>query len=168
MKKTFTRIIILLSVSLTLGFSQENKSIRSASESFENGNGIETNQNRLPQLLRDVKVLLSDALIADVMADSLEVVYNLNSIFDLLTEADQYGDMNDEDREEFDRFEDGLINLYTHSFTTLDKIDGVITAEHLRMDITSITEPLEVEMGATKFTVVDDRDGHIPLVRNKK
>ena len=168
MKQTFTRIIILLSVSLTLGFSQENQSIRSASESFENGNGIETNQNRLPQLLRDVKVLLSDALIADVMADSLEVVYNLNSIFDLLTEADQYGDMNDEDREEFDRFEDGLINLYTHSFTTLDKIDGVITAEHLRMDITSITEPLEVEMGATKFTVVDDRDGHIPLVRNKK
>ena len=67
MKKTFTRIIILLSVSLTLGFSQENKSIRSASESFENGNGIETNQNRLPQLLRDVKVLLSDALIADVI-----------------------------------------------------------------------------------------------------
>ena len=168
MKQTFTRIIILLMINLSLGFSQENKSIRPADENYKNGNGFETNQNRLPQLLRDVKVLLSDALIADVMADSLEVVYNLNSIFDLLTEADQYGDMNDEDREEFDRFEDGLINLYTHSFNTIDEIDGVITAEHLRMDITSITEPLEVEMGATKFTVVDDRDGHIPLVRNKK
>jgi len=168
MKQTFTRIIILLMINLSLGFPQENKSIRPADENYKNGNGFETNQNRLPQLLRDVKVLLSDALIADVMADSLEVVYNLNSIFDLLTEADQYGDMNDEDREEFERFEDGLINLYTHSFKTIDKIDGVITAEHLRMDITSITEPLEVEMGATKFTVVDDRDGHIPLVRNKK
>ena len=168
MNQTFTRIIILLMINLSLGFPQENKSIRPADENYKIGNGFETNQNRLPQLLRDVKVLLSDALIADVMADSLEVVYNLNSIFDLLTEADQYGDMNDEDREEFDRFEDGLINLYTHSFNTIDKIDGVITAEHLRMDITSITEPLEVEMGATKFTVVDDRDGHIPLVRNKK
>jgi len=27
--------------------------------------------------------------------------------------------------------------------------------------------PMDVEMGASKFIVVDDRDGHIPLVRNK-
>ncbi|MDP6340259.1 MAG: LysM peptidoglycan-binding domain-containing protein [Candidatus Marinimicrobia bacterium] len=151
-----------------MGLSQEEKPIQTTQGQYENGNGFENNQNRLPQLLRDIKVLLSDALIADVMEDTLEVVYTLNRIFDFLTEADQYGDMNDEDREEFNRFEESLVELYTHHFNTLDKEDAAITAEQLRMEVTSITEPLEVEMGASQFTVLDDRDGHIPLVRNKK
>ena len=102
------------------------------------------------------------------MNDTLEVVYNLNRIFDLLSEADQYGEMNDEDRDEFDRFEESLVSLYTKRFDTLDKIDASLTAESMRMDVTSRSEPLEVEMGATQFIVVEDRDGHIPLVRNKK
>ena len=34
--------------------------------------------------------------------------------------------------------------------------------------MTESLEPVEIEMGDTKFIVVDDRDGHIPLVRNKK
>ncbi|MEA1881605.1 MAG: lytic transglycosylase domain-containing protein, partial [Candidatus Marinimicrobia bacterium] len=168
MKQTFTRIILLLLMGFSLCVSQERKAIQTTPGQYETQNGFENNQNRLPQLLRDVKVLLSDALIADVMEDTLEVVYTLNRIFDLLTEADQYGDMNDEDLEEFNRFEESLVELYTHRFNTLDKEDAVITAEQLRMDVTSITGPLEVEMGASQFTVLDDRDGHIPLVRNKK
>jgi len=119
-------------------------------------------------LLRDVKVLLSDAFISDVMSDTLEVVYSLNRIFDLLSEADQYGEMDDEDQEEFNRFEESLVELYSRRFKTLDKMDAAITAGNMRRDITSMSEPLEVEMGASQFTVIDDRDGHIPLVRNKK
>jgi len=33
--------------------------------------------------------------------------------------------------------------------------------------IEDITVPVEMEMGNSKFIVIDDRDGHIPLVRNK-
>ena len=76
-----------------------------------NGNGFLETENRLPQLLQDVKVLLTDALIADVWEDTLEVIYTLNRIFDLLTEADQLGEMNEADREEFKRFE---AVSYTH------------------------------------------------------
>jgi len=168
MKQTFTRIIFLTIISIGFGLSQEQKATQPTPEAYVNGSGFENNQNRLPELLRDVKVLLSDALIADVMQDTMEVVYTLNRIFDLLTEADQYGDMNEEDREEFNRFEESLIELYTHRFNSLDKETAALTAEHIRMDVTSILEPLEVEMGASQFTVVDDSDGHVPLVRNKK
>jgi membrane-bound lytic murein transglycosylase D len=168
MKQTFTRILILTMLSVGQGFSQEEKPVQESQEHYENGNGFENNENRLPQLLRDIKVLLSDALIADVMEDTLEVVYTLNRIFDLLTEADQYGEKNDEDKDEFNRFEESLVELYIHRFNTLDKEDAAITAEQLRMDVTTFTEPLEVEMGASQFTVVEDRDGHIPLIRNKK
>ncbi|MBD31095.1 MAG: hypothetical protein CMG44_02715 [Candidatus Marinimicrobia bacterium] len=171
MNKGFTQIKILLLLCISIGFAQQSNGKGSSYRSetlFETENSHDLNENRLPDLLKEAKILLSDAFISDVMNDTLEVVYNLNRIFDLLSEADQYGEMNDEDRDEFDRFEESLVSLYTKRFETLDKIDASLTAESMRMDVTSRSEPLEVEMGATQFIVVEDRDGHIPLVRNKK
>ena len=171
MNKGFTQIKILLLLCISIGFAQQSNGKGSSYRSetvFETENSHDLNENRLPDLLKEAKILLSDAFISDVMNDTLEVVYNLNRIFDLLSEADQYGEMNDEDKDEFDRFEESLVSLYTKRFETLDKIDASLTAESMRMDVTSRSEPLEVEMGATQFIVVEDRDGHIPLVRNKK
>ena len=172
MKQGFTKITILLLFFFSLVLSQQangGSTINALSSSnAPQGLGAASNENRLPDLLREAKILLSDAFISDVMNDTLEVVYNLNRIFDLLSEADQYGEMDNEDREEFDRFEESLVSLYSKKFSTLDKVDASLTAENMRMDVTSRTEPLEVEMGATQFVVIEDRDGHIPLVRNKK
>ena len=172
MKQGFTKITILLLFPFSLVLSQQanggNTINALSSSNAPQGLGAASNENRLPDLLREAKILLSDAFISDVMNDTLEVVYNLNRIFDLLSEADQYGEMDNEDREEFDRFEESLVSLYSKKFSTLDKVDASLTAENMRMDVTSRTEPLEVEMGATQFVVIEDRDGHIPLVRNKK
>ena len=131
-------------------------------------NGITKTGNRLPLLLRDVKVLLAEAMIADVNKDTLEVLYSLDRIFELLAEAAQFGEMKPQDREEFERYEQSLMDLYVHRFETLEVADASITAEKLRRNINEFVEPLEVEMGSSQFTVLDDRDGHIPLVTNKK
>jgi len=171
MNKGFTPIKILLLMCFTIAFAQQSNgrgSIYNSKATSVTENRAISNENRLPDLLKEAKILLSDAFISDVMNDTLEVVYNLNRIFDLLSEADQYGEMDDEDRDEFDRFEESLVSLYTKRFDTLDKVDALLTAESMRMDVTSRSEPLAVEMGATQFIVVEDRDGHIPLVRNKK
>ncbi len=135
---------------------------------YQNGNGSPESTNRLPQLLRDVKVYLSDAIVSDVHHDTLEVIYNLDRIFELLTEADQFGEMTEDDLEEFARFETTLIHVYTHQLHTLEKTEVPFTAEQLRREVTEFMEPMEVEMGNSKFTVVDDRDGHIPLVINPR
>ena len=108
MYKGFTQIKILLFLCITVGFAQQSNgkgSCYSPETVFDEENSLSSNENRLPDLLKEAKILLSDAFISDVMNDTLEVVYNLNRIFDLLSEADQYGEMNDEDRDEFDRFE---------------------------------------------------------------
>jgi membrane-bound lytic murein transglycosylase D len=83
-------------------------------------------------------------------------------------EADQLGEMNIDDKDEFDRFEKTLVDIYTSRLTTLKATDVSITAEKLRHDVTILVEPIEVEIGNTKYTVLDDRDGHIPIVSNKK
>ena len=137
-----TRIFpFVILLSFCLGRDSSNVSIHDKSiitdsliisEQETNGNEFLETENRLPQLLQDVKVLLTDALIADVWEDTLEVIYTLDRIFDLLTEADQLGEMNEADREEFKRFEDSMVKIYGHKFLTLSKADVPHTAEQFR------------------------------------
>jgi hypothetical protein len=121
-------------------------------ELYTNGNG---STNRLPSLLMDVKVLLSEAMIADVHRDTLEVIYYLDRIYDLLGEADQLGEKTQADQEEFDRFIASLNDIYTKRLHTLDLSDAPITAAYARQMIDDISIPVEMEMGNTKFIVVD-------------
>ena len=173
MIKEFTRFYLtlnLLAVPLLGQDATRNDSVELKSSEYgsvvndfyTNGNG---SVNRLPQLLQDVKVLLTEAMIADVHKDTLEVIYYLDRIYDLLGEADQLGEKTAEDQEEFDRFIASLNDIYTQRLTTLDLTDAPITAAFARQMIEDISVPVEMEMGNTKFIVVDDRDGHIPLVR---
>jgi len=133
----------------------------------QNGAEYAETSNRLPLLLKDVKVLLTDAIIADSQGDTLEVIYNLDRIYELLSEADQLGEKTAEDEEEFERFESALLNVVTQRLFTLEINTGSIAAVDSRQSVEELMVPMEVEMGASKFIVIDDRDGHIPLVRNK-
>jgi len=174
MKQIFTGIlflilIILFSSKITL-FAQNDQFSRNNDNAIDKSKkiNIDDSRNRFPEILHDVKILLSEVLIADHHLDTLEVIYNLSRIYDLLMEADQIGDMNQEDQEEFERFEKSFLDIYTHKLGTIRSSDAPVTAERFRRDITEALEPLEIEMGDTKFVLVDDRDGHIPLVRNKQ
>ena len=174
MKPIFTGILplilIILFSSQTILLSQ-NDQISGNNATTTNSNqkiNLDDSRNRFPEILHDVKVLLSEVLIADHHLDTLEVIYNLSRIYDLLMEADQIGDMNQEDQEEFERFEKSFLDIYTHKLGTIRSSDAPVTAERFRRDITEALDPLEIEMGKTKYVVVDDRDGHIPLVRNKQ
>ena len=80
---------------------------------------LDESRNRFPEILQDVKILLSEVLIADYHLDTLEVIYNLSRVYDLLMEADQIGDMNQEDQEEFERFEKSFLDIYTHKLGCL-------------------------------------------------
>ena len=174
MLQSFTRFSLIYLLTFFSYFSilnaQNNQFLGQEKSSFSSNEKarLDETRNRFPEILHDVKILLSEVLIADHHLDTLEVIYNLSRIYDLLMEADQIGDMNQEDQEEFERFEKSFLDIYTHKLGTIKSSDAPVTAERFRRDITDALEPLAIEMGDTKFIVVDDRDGHIPLVRNKQ
>ncbi len=133
---------------------------------------IDETQNRLPAIITDAKLLMSEVIISDFNRDTLEVAFLLSKIFELLMEADQiggqdlqHGGMSLEDKEEFERFNRTFTDLYTHKLLTVQNINAPVAAKKIWVDI---TEGIEIEMGETKFTVIEDRDGHIPLVRTKQ
>ena len=171
MNKTF-RVIIPLVFCVKAVLGAEAKSVSNVFPNptvFTSTNdttlNIDETRNRFPEILRDAKLLMSEVIISDFNKDTLEVAFLLSKIFELLMEADQIGEMNLEDKEEFDRFNRTFTDMYTHKLNTVQNINAPIMAEKIWTDI---SEAIEIEMGETKFTVVDDRDGHIPLVRTKQ
>ena len=171
MNKTF-RVIIPLVFCVKAVLGAESKSVSNVfpnSTVFTSTNdttlNIDETRNRFPEILRDAKLLMSEVIISDFNKDTLEVAFLLSKIFELLMEADQIGEMNLEDKEEFDRFNRTFTDMYTHKLNTVQNINAPIMAEKIWTDI---SEAIEIEMGETKFTVVEDRDGHIPLVRTKQ
>jgi len=171
LNKTF-RVIIPLVFCVKAVLGAEGKSVSNVFPNptvFTSTNdttlNIDETRNRFPEILRDAKLLMSEVIISDFNKDTLEVAFLLSKIFELLMEADQIGEMNLEDKEEFDRFNRTFTDMYTHKLNTVQNINAPIMAEKIWTDI---SEAIEIEMGETKFTVVDDRDGHLPLVRTKQ
>ena len=127
------------------------------------------NGNRISSILDEAKQFLSDAVIADVNEDTVEVVYNIKRIFDLLSDVEQLGVREELDKIEFEKFQSDFIQIYTTRLNTIGSSTQFLTADLIRRDIGSITNENEsVEMGTTKFTIIDDREGHIPLVTNSQ
>ena len=127
------------------------------------------NGNRISSILDEAKQFLSDAVIADVNEDTVEVVYNIKRIFDLLSDVEQLGVREELDKIEFEKFQSDFIQIYTTRLNTIGSSTQFLTADLIRRDIASITNENEsVEMGTTKFTIIDDREGHIPLVTNSQ
>ena len=100
MNQIFTRILtsvlLIFIISNTDLFGQSNQPDDATNINKDIGKkiNIDDSRNRFPEILHDVKILLSEVLIADHHLDTLEVIYNLSRIYDLLMEADQLGDMN--------------------------------------------------------------------------
>ncbi len=161
--------LIIFLFFLSIGFAQ-NTSVK-PKKPFMNTDDISFlgTSNRITSILDEAKQFLSDAIIADVNQDTVEVVYNIKKVFDLLSDVEQIGVREELDKIEFEKFQTDFIKIYTTKLNTIDSSSQFLTADLIRRDIAQITSENEfVEMGTTKFTVIDDREGHIPLVTNSQ
>tara|TARA_Y100000768_G_scaffold383679_1_gene366260 strand:- start:4605 stop:6353 length:1749 start_codon:yes stop_codon:yes gene_type:complete len=161
--------IIIFLFFLSIGFAQ-NTTVK-PKKPFMNTDDISFlgTSNRITSILDEAKQFLSDAIIADVNQDTVEVVYNIKKVFDLLSDVEQIGVREELDKIEFEKFQTDFIKIYTTKLNTIDSSSQFLTADLIRRDIAQITSENEfVEMGTTKFTVIDDREGHIPLVTNSQ
>ena len=139
--------IILLSLLLltTVLFAQQGSAKAGNGSHIDNEDFVNVNENRFPLILSDAKSLFSEAIIADHHGDSLEVLYVLDKIVELLTEAEQLGDMSEDDQEEYSRFEETLIHTYQNNFITIDETSSSIATASLKEELSRYLDPIEIE-----------------------
>ena len=162
-KKYIIIIMVLISLVYTQSVSEKSR------KPFMNTDDISFlgTSNRITSILDEAKQFLSDAIIADVNLDTVEVVYNIKKVFDLMSDVEQLGVREELDKIEFEKFQSDFVKIYTTRLSTIDSSTQFLTADLIRRDIQEFTSENEsVEMGLTKFTIIDDREGHIPLVTN--
>ena len=162
-KKYIIIIMVLISLVYTQNLSEKSR------KPFMNTDDISFlgTSNRITSILDEAKQFLSDAIIADVNLDTVEVVYNIKKVFDLMSDVEQLGVREELDKIEFEKFQSDFVKIYTTRLSTIDSSTQFLTADLIRRDIQEFTSENEsVEMGLTKFTIIDDREGHIPLVTN--
>jgi membrane-bound lytic murein transglycosylase D len=86
-----------------------------------------------------------------------------------MSDVEQLGVREELDKIEFEKFQTDFIKIYTTRLNTIDSSTQFLTADLIRRDIKEFTSENEsVEMGLTKFTIIDDREGHIPLITNSQ
>ena len=81
---------------------------------------------------------------------------------------------------EFDPISAGITNFnefskeewvdygYQNNFNTVDKTSAPIATASLREELSKYLTPIEIEINGSSFKVIDDREGHIPLVINSR
>ena len=86
MLQSFTRLLFIYLLTFFSYFSilnaQNNQLLGQEKSSLSKNEKIRLDEtrNRFPEILHDVKILLSEVLIADHHLDTLEVIYNLSRI----------------------------------------------------------------------------------------
>lgn len=161
-------VALLLATSLVVGQDVPPQATDAAANGEADFAAPDGTVNTFPHILSDAKSLFSEAIIADHHGDSLEVLYLLDKIVELLTEAEQLGDMSEDDREEFSRFEETLIHTYQNNFITVDRTNAPMATASLKEELSRYLEPIEIEINGSSFKVIDDREGHMPLVMNSR
>ena len=86
------------------------------------------------------------------------IIYSRKKVFDLLSDVEQIGVREELDKIEFEKFQDDFVKIYTSRLNTIDSSMQFLSADLIRRDIAQITAENEsIEMGMTKFTIIDDR-----------
>lgn len=158
-------ILILIITNISWALSQTDRY-----KSDENGNGEynDTADNNIFELIfNEAKSFYVDALVSAYFNDTSETKYCFDRVFEIIAEISELDSLTLFQQDDFNRFNEKVTNDYQTNFTyLLEETDSSLTV--------SIGEELfetvidTVDIGNDTLRVIEDRPGHIAIVRSKK
>ncbi len=164
------RLILLFWMTITISVAL---SANNSYEKINNNNGEEkelsdNSGNDIFELIfNEAKLFYVDALVSSYYNDTAAVKYCFDRVFEIIAEISELDSLSLVEQDDFNRFNEMVSNDYqTHFSYLIEETDSVM--------IVSVGEelfvtPLDtVDIGNDTLIVVEDRPGHIPIVRSKK
>ncbi|MCK4812444.1 MAG: lytic transglycosylase domain-containing protein, partial [Candidatus Marinimicrobia bacterium] len=118
--------------------------------------------------LTQAKVHYVDALFAQEDEDSLEVEFQLSIIFDLLAIIESYNNMDRIQYEQFTEFTNKIINEFEEYAPQMRELHEKFSLSDLQEAMASLTDDYFAGDGNKDYVVLEDRDGHIPIIINNR
>ncbi|MCK4530601.1 MAG: lytic transglycosylase domain-containing protein, partial [Candidatus Marinimicrobia bacterium] len=120
------------------------------------------------QYLTQAKVHYVDALLAQDDEDSLEVEFQLSIIFDLLAKIESYNGMDGIQYEQFKEFTDRIIKEFEEYAPQMSELHEQFSLSDLKEAMGTLTDEHFAGNGNKDIVVLEDRDGHIPIMINNR
>ncbi|MBN2781169.1 MAG: LysM peptidoglycan-binding domain-containing protein [Candidatus Marinimicrobia bacterium] len=120
------------------------------------------------QFLSQAKVHYVDAVFARDDGDSLEVEFQLSIIFDILARIESYNNMDQIQYEQFTGFTDRIIREFEEYAPQMRELHEKFTLSDLQEAMQSLTDDYFADDGSKDYIVLEDRDGHVPIIINNR
>jgi len=123
--------------------------------------------DRFDDLFNEAKIHFTNALIADHYGDSLEVQFQLRLCFESLSDIEVFNNLDAIQYDELQRFTARLISDFKELSPEADMLSEQFSVSDLRQDMEFLAEGYFDGIDSTT-QVIEDRDGHIPIIINKR
>lgn len=119
--------------------------------------------------MTQAKVHYVDALIAEQEDDSLELEFQLNIVFDLLSKIESYNNMDEIQYDIFKEFTSQIQDKFEEYSPAVAELHEQFTLSDLREAMGTITDDhFNGEENKRDYIILEDRDGHVPIIINSR
>lgn len=120
--------------------------------------------DRFEALFNEAKIHFANALIAEHFADTFEVQLQLKLTFEALSDIEVFNNLDPIQYEEMTHFTERLIHDFHDFAPEAVSLHDQFSVSDLRESMEYLAEDMNIE----NFKVIDDRDGHIPIISNSR
>jgi len=165
-------IFLLVIISITAGAQFQNHPRPSsrvitsgtAEGDRENGN---TSQDLFELLINEAKIFYVDAITAAFYKDTAEAKYCFDRLFEIVAEISELDGLTELQQDDFNRFYEKVSDDFQQNFSYLGSDTDATGGENLDEGLV-YTSLDSVDLGADTLVVLEDKPGHIPLLRSRK
>jgi len=158
-----TLLLVITAVGLALSPTNRNNKV-------ENGNGeiVDSSANDIFDLIfNEAKSFYVDALVSAHFNDTSETKYCFDRVFEIVAEISELDSLTLLQQDDFNRFNEKITNDYQANFSyLLEDSDSSLTVSIGKELFETIID--SVDIGNDTLRVIEDRPGHIAIVRSKK
>ncbi|MCF7741467.1 MAG: LysM peptidoglycan-binding domain-containing protein [Candidatus Marinimicrobia bacterium] len=117
-------------------------------------------------LLTEAKRYYVEALVADYHKDTAEVKFALDKTLDNISEISEIDTLSILQQDDYDRFCDKLNHDFRTKFAYINGDSGTYSIASINNDLKTFIDTVQV--GRDQLVVVEDKPGHLPIVRSAK
>ena len=165
MNKYFSKFIAIFLILVCIIFAQQNSAVITETAQI-NSKSLSSKPTIFDLLFSEAKQYYVEALVANHHKDSAEVKFAINHTLENVAEISELDSLTKLQKNDYNRFCEKLNYDFRHQFSYINGDSGSYNIASIREELETYIDTISV--GRDDLIVVEDKPGHIPVVKSKQ